>query len=230
MPWTKTNYPNSMKNLPVAVRTKAIAIANAMLKGNKKMKEGIIIATATKNAKELADKNGKKKKTKIVAKKKTKIVAKKKVKTVVRAKARKPAKAKAKTPVVKTVVTKKRARSKNPYFIPVASSAEKKIKTSSENNPKSVVATKSKRPAKAETETPIVEIPVIPKITHGDDLHFIPVQGETHPVRNEEARKVENIFHNREEVAFHQENQRVKQSLSTRKGAKVIYRTGGRGH
>lgn len=31
MPWTKTNYPVSMKNLSVKVRTKAIQIANAML-------------------------------------------------------------------------------------------------------------------------------------------------------------------------------------------------------
>jgi uncharacterized protein YdaT len=31
MPWTKTDYPNSMKNLPTAVRNKAIEIANALL-------------------------------------------------------------------------------------------------------------------------------------------------------------------------------------------------------
>lgn len=31
MPWTKTDYPNSMKNLPAAMRNKAIEIANALL-------------------------------------------------------------------------------------------------------------------------------------------------------------------------------------------------------
>jgi hypothetical protein len=31
MPWTKTDYPNSMKNLLAAVRNKAIEIANALL-------------------------------------------------------------------------------------------------------------------------------------------------------------------------------------------------------
>ena len=51
MPWTKTNYPVSMKNLSVKVRTKAIQIANAMLKEHPTMEEGEIIATATKNAK-----------------------------------------------------------------------------------------------------------------------------------------------------------------------------------
>ena len=56
MPWTKTNYPVSMKNLPVKVRTKAIEIANAMLKEHPKMDEGEIIATATKNAKGVTDK------------------------------------------------------------------------------------------------------------------------------------------------------------------------------
>jgi len=56
MPWTKTNYPVSMKKLPVKVRTKAIEIANAMLKEHPKMDEGEIIATATKNAKGVVDK------------------------------------------------------------------------------------------------------------------------------------------------------------------------------
>ena len=55
MPWTKVNYPDSMKNLPVKVRIKAIQIANAMLKKHPKMDEGEIIATATMSAKGLAD-------------------------------------------------------------------------------------------------------------------------------------------------------------------------------
>ncbi len=55
MPWTKTNYPASMKNLPEAVRTKAIEIANALLK-NKNSEDGIAltIATAISQAKEWA--------------------------------------------------------------------------------------------------------------------------------------------------------------------------------
>jgi uncharacterized protein YdaT len=57
MPWTKRDYPNSMKNLPQAVRNKAIEIANALFKkGN--MEEGIIIATAISNAKKWANKRG----------------------------------------------------------------------------------------------------------------------------------------------------------------------------
>jgi uncharacterized protein YdaT len=31
MPWNTTYYPNAMKNLPPAVRAKAIEIANALL-------------------------------------------------------------------------------------------------------------------------------------------------------------------------------------------------------
>ncbi len=60
MPWTKTNYPSLMKNLQVGIRTKAIEIANAMLKQNKKMNEGILIATSIKSAKKLAVKNARK--------------------------------------------------------------------------------------------------------------------------------------------------------------------------
>lgn len=53
MPWTKTDYPNSLKNLPQAVRNKAIKIANALFeKGT--MEEGRIIAIAITNAKKWA--------------------------------------------------------------------------------------------------------------------------------------------------------------------------------
>ncbi len=59
MPWTKNNYPNSMKNLPAAVRNKAIEIANALLE-EKQMEEGISIATAISRAKDWAAIHGKK--------------------------------------------------------------------------------------------------------------------------------------------------------------------------
>jgi uncharacterized protein YdaT len=42
MPWTKKEYPVSMKNLPAAVRNKAIEIANALLE-ERQMEEGIAI-------------------------------------------------------------------------------------------------------------------------------------------------------------------------------------------
>ncbi|RZJ71827.1 DUF2188 domain-containing protein [Flavobacterium sp.] len=59
MPWDKTNYPDSMKNLPAAVRNKAIEIANAML-GEKSMQDGIAIATGISRAKDWAANRGKK--------------------------------------------------------------------------------------------------------------------------------------------------------------------------
>lgn len=57
MPWTKTNYPNSLKNLPQAVRNKAIEIANALLK-KETMEEGRVIATAISHAKTWAINRG----------------------------------------------------------------------------------------------------------------------------------------------------------------------------
>lgn len=57
MPWTKSNYPVSLKNLPAAVRNKAIEIANALLDEGK-MEEGIAIATATSRAKDWAANRG----------------------------------------------------------------------------------------------------------------------------------------------------------------------------
>jgi uncharacterized protein YdaT len=58
MPWTKTDYPNSMKNLRIVVRNKAIEIANALLNEGKMTDEGIIIATATSRAKDWAANRG----------------------------------------------------------------------------------------------------------------------------------------------------------------------------
>ena len=57
MPWTKTDYPNSMKNLPAAVRNKAIEIANALLE-ERHLDEGIAIATAISRAKDWAAEHG----------------------------------------------------------------------------------------------------------------------------------------------------------------------------
>jgi uncharacterized protein YdaT len=57
MPWTKVDYPASMKNLPVKVREKAIEIANALLE-EQDMDEGIAIATAISRAKDWAVNHG----------------------------------------------------------------------------------------------------------------------------------------------------------------------------
>ena len=57
MPWTKNDYPNSMKNLPAPVRNKAIEIANALLE-ERHLDEGISIATAISRAKNWAVKHG----------------------------------------------------------------------------------------------------------------------------------------------------------------------------
>jgi uncharacterized protein YdaT len=57
MPWTKNNFPNAMKKLPVKVREKSIEIANALLE-EKRMDEGIAIATAISRAKDWAANHG----------------------------------------------------------------------------------------------------------------------------------------------------------------------------
>jgi len=59
MPWTKNDYPVSMKNLPAEVRNKAVEIANALLE-ERHMDEGIAIATAISRAKDWAAEHGKK--------------------------------------------------------------------------------------------------------------------------------------------------------------------------
>ena len=46
MPWNSSYYPVSMKNLPPAVREKAIAIANALLEAHRPEGQAIRIAIA----------------------------------------------------------------------------------------------------------------------------------------------------------------------------------------
>ncbi|AZB43187.1 DUF2188 domain-containing protein [Bacillus sp. FJAT-42376] len=53
MPWSSTDYPDSMKNLPEKTRKKAIEIANALL--DDKYEEGRAIAIATSQAEKWAD-------------------------------------------------------------------------------------------------------------------------------------------------------------------------------
>lgn len=59
MPWTKNDYPASMKNLPAEARNKAVEIANALLDEGK-MKESILIPTAISRAKDWAANHHKK--------------------------------------------------------------------------------------------------------------------------------------------------------------------------
>lgn len=50
MPWTKTDYPDSMKNLDAEIRNKAIEMANAMIEDG--MEEGRAISIATARARD----------------------------------------------------------------------------------------------------------------------------------------------------------------------------------
>lgn len=56
MPWNKNDYPDSMKNLDVDVREKAIEIANALL--GDKYDEGQAISIATSQARKAIHGNG----------------------------------------------------------------------------------------------------------------------------------------------------------------------------
>ena len=57
MPWTKSDYPDAMKNLDKKVRDKAIDIANALLEEG--YEEGSAIPIAIDKAKEWAQKRNK---------------------------------------------------------------------------------------------------------------------------------------------------------------------------
>ncbi len=248
MPWTQTKYPASMKNLPVAVRKKAIQIANAILKEDKKMKEGVVIATAIKNAESL---NAKKSKIAKAAPKKKVAVKKAAVKKVA---AKSPVKAKAKKKVAskkvavsvkkKTKVTSvKKAKviakkgTKTPVKASVKTSVKVPVKTpvkASEKTPvKAVVKKKngqkgkSSKPSETVVDAFIIE-PLIPieEALH-EDLHFIPKEGDVKPIDPIQIHNFENVFHHREEVAMHQGNKKVNDAKASRKSYKRTYRMNG---
>jgi uncharacterized protein YdaT len=70
MPWTKNDFPDAMKNLPEEVKEKAIEIANALLE-EKRMDEGIAIATAISRAKDWAANRGKETRSKVATSRST---------------------------------------------------------------------------------------------------------------------------------------------------------------
>ena len=224
MPWTKTNYPDSMKKLPLAVRNKAIQIANAMLKEKKKMSEGILIATSIKHAKDFLSKG--EKKTNVAAKKTT--VAKKKAKPVVKAKTKKVSakkvKAATKSKSKKVVATKAKSTANSKAKI----TATKKAKSVSTNKAKPVVEKKQIEHVHETGNSPITDAALHETITHGENLHFIPEPGGMHPVTPLESHQAERVLHHKEEVALHQENQKVNAALATRKNFKRFNRQTGR--
>jgi hypothetical protein len=83
--------------------------------------------------------------------------------------------------------------------------------------------------SKAKKEIAIESSIVSPINTVGEDLHFIPEHDLiTITVTQTEARQIESIFHHKEDVAFHQENQKIRNALPSRKTMNVFNRNQGR--
>jgi len=77
-------------------------------------------------------------------------------------------------------------------------------------NPTKQATKKSNKRAKPQSR----KKPLTPVLSHGPDLHLIPVTGEIHPARKEEATLIEQGYKHNEEVALHREQQRAKQILA----------------
>ncbi|MDZ4844882.1 MAG: hypothetical protein SH857_04955 [Chitinophagales bacterium] len=128
--------------------------------------------------------------------------------------------AKKKTKVVKGVAKKAKSAAKKK----ATSVAVKKVKSVVKKKATNVVKAKTMKPVKAKV---IVKKTALPKsLTPDSELHFMPEQGMTSPVTSFEARQAENIFHHKEEVALHQENEKVKEAMSSRKSVKSSYHRG----
>jgi len=149
------------------------------------------------------------KKTKDSAKGKTKIPPQKGMKNSLQKTAKKAVKGPGKR------------KTKPPVSSKVKSTADKKIKGSA--------TAKGKNAVKRKTKDPVKKTVVSPVISHGTDQHFIPAHIKEAPATIRDSKKEEQLFHNKEDVAIHEENQKMKSKMARRMGRKRIFRVPGKG-
>lgn len=247
MPWTQINYPLSMKKLPLAVRKKAIEIANALLKKDKKMKEGVVISTAIKNAKTFIAKKTKsvkatpKKKVAAIKAPSKRATTKSTVKAtpkkkVAAKKVAKPVKNKAKNVSASKAIVTAKSPAKVITKKKVKSAVQKKAKPAEANQSPVTIETrknktvskKIKKEPKEVADDSFIINPLIPiEEAKGEDQNYIPDAGDVKPVNAFQIHNFENVFHHREEVTMHQENNKVRAAKSSRKNDKRTYRMKG---
>jgi hypothetical protein len=172
-------------------------------------------------------------KTKGMSKKKIKGPAKKAKSAAPKAKSAVGKKTKAKATKSKAVVkSNKKVAAKK--VVAKKTAKRPAVKVKAKDTP---VKAKASRPApvvkakaKSSKKTKRVAKPVVQQVlSHGIDQHFIPVHDKNAPITSPDPHKAENQFHHNEEVALHQENQKVKANMATRMGRKQIFRTPRRG-
>ena len=131
---------------------------------------------------------------------------------------------KLKTPVKKRAKSVAGKKTKGSAEAKTKSGAKKNVRKTAAGKPTRAVRTKTKKSFKPKTKSPVKTPVVEEKITHGEDLHLIPVEGEIHPIDAVEAHRIENLFQNREEVTLQEENRKVKDALGSRKNLTKNFR------
>ena len=81
------------------------------------------------------------------------------------------------------------------------------------------------RPGISKEKAKLQEKPLQSKRPHGRDMHFIPSHHQEVPLTIHNSNTEEKLFHHDEEVAIHQESEKVKTSLATRSGKKRTFQT-----
>jgi len=141
-----------------------------------------------------------------------------------------------KSPIAATGKTKTPEKKK-------ATGAAAKVKTVEKKETKKTAAV-AKHPAIKKKKAPIpIKTKSTPKkvakeiakpiaitriVTHGKDRHFIPAHTQQSADNVHDSNAEENVFHNREEVALKQEEQKVKDSAISKTNVKRIFNSQGR--
>jgi len=142
----------------------------------------------------------------------------KKVKSPAKKEIKEPAKKAPKSAVTK-VKTAAKKEAKKP---------EAKVKTITQNAPKAAVKVKTKTRAARKAKTAVKQRIVPQIVIHGKDQHFIPDHSKKGLEIIHDGKKEEQLFHGKEEVALHQENQKVKAGMLTKSNIKRIFNSQGR--
>jgi hypothetical protein len=141
-----------------------------------------------------------------------------------------------KAPIAKTGKTKTPAKKK-------ATVKAAKVKTVEKKETKKIAAV-AKRPAVKTKKTPVLvkakskpkkvaeeiakPIAITRIVTHGKDRHFIPAHTQQSAENVHDSNAEENVFHNREEVALKQEEQKVRDGAISKTNVKRIFNSQGR--
>jgi hypothetical protein len=143
-----------------------------------------------------------------------------------------PAKKAPKSPAKKTVKPALKKKAKAPSITKPKKAIKSKVKSIAgkvgkrppvANSPAVKARSKTVAPSKKEATSKMQENPLPSKRSRGQDMHFIPAHNQESPLTIHDSNREEKLFHHTEEIALHNESEKVKTAMTTRMGKKRTF-------